>query len=338
MKTCSDGPKALTFALLRLLADGEFHSGEDMAGQLGISRASVNGALAEAETYGLTLYRVRGRGYRLIDPPQWLDPASIAHHLGKQHKNFHLTVLDTTPSTNTTLLKGISEGLASGSVVAAEWQDKGRGRMGRTWHSSLGNALTFSMLWRFTCGLGALSGLSLAAGVALIRALRSAGATSAQLKWPNDVLDGNGAKLAGVLIEAQGDMLGPSAVVIGIGLNLTMPQDILRQLGRPAAGLANSCPVLPERNQLFAAILLELRRVLLEFETHGFKGLHTEWENYHALQNCPVRLAMPDGSHLAGIARGVTDDGALLFETSGEVQTIHAGEISLTAEPQYAAA
>ncbi|HEY5993783.1 MAG TPA: biotin--[acetyl-CoA-carboxylase] ligase [Gallionellaceae bacterium] len=338
MKPGSDGPKALTFSLLRLLADGEFHSGEAMARQLGVSRASVNGALGEAENFGLTLYRVRGRGYRLLDPPHWLDAASIARHLGKHHGDFHITILDSAPSTNTLLLRHLSEGAPSGSVLAAEWQGKGRGRMGRAWHSSLGNALTFSLLWRFDCGLGALSGLSLAVGVALIRALRTLGISGARLKWPNDVLNGSGAKLAGVLVEAQGDMLGPSAVVIGVGLNLTLPQTVLQQIDRPAAGLADSCSALPDRNHLLAAILLELGNVLREFGAHGFNAVHAEWESYHALQNRAVRLALPDGSHLAGVARGVSDEGALLLETNAEVKIIHAGEISLTAETQHATA
>lgn len=338
MKPASIGLKPLTFALLRLLADGEFHSGEAMAGQLGVSRASVNGALSEAETLGLVLYRVRGRGYRLVDPPQWLDSASIARHLGKQHKAFHLAILDSAPSTNTLLLRQMAEGAPSGSVLAAERQTGGRGRMGRAWHSGLGNALTFSLLWRFDCGLGALSGLSLAVGIALIRALRSLGVTGTALKWPNDVLDRNGAKLAGVLIEAQGDMLGPSAVVIGIGLNLRLPQNLLRQIGRPAAGLADSCPALPDRNHLFAAILLELGNILREFGTRGFRVLHAEWESCHAMQNRPVRLTLADGSHLRGIARGVTNEGALLLETQAGVQVFHAGEISLTAEAEHVAA
>lgn len=335
MKPGSDGPKPLTFALLRLLADGEFHSGEAMARQLGVSRASVNGALSEAETFGLMLYRVRGRGYRLIDPPQWLDAAAIARHLGKHRKEFHLTILGSATSTNTLLMRQMPEGSPSGSVLAAEWQSGGRGRRGRAWHSGLGNALTFSLLWRFECGLGALAGLSLAVGITLIRALRALGITGAALKWPNDVLDKNGAKLAGVLIEAQGDMLGPSAVVIGIGLNLKMPQSILRQIDRPAAGLADFCPAMPDRNHLFAAILLELGKILREFGTHGFDALHAEWESYHAMQDRPVRLTLADGSHLSGIARGVTDEGALLLETNGGVQIFHAGEISLTAETEH---
>src|SRR5512135_2220475 len=143
MKAALTGPRPLTFALLRLLADGEFHSGEAMAHQLSVSRASVNNALREAEDFGLMLYRIRGRGYRLIDPPQWLDTTCIARHLGKQRKFFHLTLLDSAPSSNTLLMQQMAQDAPSGSVLAVEWQTGGRGRMGRTWHSGLGNALTF---------------------------------------------------------------------------------------------------------------------------------------------------------------------------------------------------
>ncbi len=338
MRPAPDGPKPLTFALLRLLADGEFHSGEALAQQLEVSRASVNNALRDAENFGLTLYRVRGRGYRLVDPPQWLDAALIARHLGKQRKTYQITVLENAASSNTLLMGQMAQGAPAGTVLAVEWQSRGRGRMGRIWHSGLGNALTFSLLWRFDCGLAGLSGLSLAVGVALVRALRSCGLAEVHLKWPNDVLDRNGSKLAGVLIEAQGDMLGPSAVVIGIGLNLTLPQQVLRHIDRPAAGLAGSPHTAPDRNLLLAAILLELGGMLRDFAIQGFAGLRTEWEGHHALQNRRVRLALPDGSHLPGIARGVTGDGALVLETERGMQTFNAGEISLTADAEPALA
>jgi len=340
-----DMPAPLTFTLLRLLVDGEFHSGETLAQRLGISRASVNNALRGMDSYGLALYRVRGRGYCLHNPPQWLDVALIARHLGGQGGKFQIEILDRTPSSNTLLLQRAAQGAPGGSVLAVEWQSGGRGRLGRTWHAGLGNALTFSLLWRFERGLAALSGLSLAVGVALIRVLRALGVVGAQLKWPNDVL-GPGGKLAGILTEAQGDVLGPSAVVIGIGLNLTVPQHLLTQIEQPVDSLADAMAAVseiagpeiavpgidvPERNYLLALILLELREILREFGTHGFAALRTEWESYHVLHNRMVRLLLPDGSHVAGIARGVTGNGALMLETAQGEKIFHAGEISLRA-------
>ena len=346
MKTAMDDsqqqePGTLTFTLLRLLADGEFHSGEVLAQQLGISRASVSNALRGVENYGLKLYSVRGRGYCLNPSPQWLDATRIADHMGEQGKNFQIEILDSAISSNTLLLQRTrtdvaTRGAPSGSVLAVEWQSSGRGRLGRTWHSGLGNALTFSLLWRFGCGLSALSGLSLAAGVALIRALRVLGVESAQLKWPNDVLGSKG-KLAGILIEAQGDMLGPSAVVIGIGLNLSLQQQVLRQIDQPVTSLAEMTPNVPERNQLLAVILFEMAGVLREFDTHGFVMLRKEWQSYHGFQDKPVQLLLPDGSRVMGIVRGVAEDGALELETMHEIKRFNVGEVSLRSVEHAAA-
>lgn len=324
--------KPLTFVLLRLLQDGEFHSGEVLAQRLGISRASVSNALRGMEHLGLVLYSVRGRGYCLHYPPQWLEGASIEHHLGDLAAHFKLEIVDSADSSNTQLLQRAARGSPSGSVLAVEWQTGGRGRMGRMWHTGLGNALTFSLLWRFEQGLSALSGLSLVAGIALIRVLRAHGMGAVQLKWPNDVLGNNG-KLAGILIEAQGDMLGPSAVVLGIGLNISLPQHLRSQIDQPVSCLTEIAALqpgarVPERNVLLAKLLRELRSTLIEFARHGFAPFRTEWHSYHAFHNQPIKLMLPDGSNLAGVARGVTDNGALMLETALGTQICHAGELT----------
>lgn len=321
-------PSATAFTLLRRLSDGEFHSGEALAQQLGISRASVSNALRDAADYGLDLYSVRGRGYCLRHPPQWLDAVRINGHLGKQAKHFNIEVAECATSSNTEMLKRASAGAGNGSVLALEWQSGGRGRLGREWHSGMGNALTFSLLWRFDCGLGALSGLSLAAGVALLRALRSLDVPSAQLKWPNDVL-ANGKKLAGILIEAQGDMLGPSAVVIGIGINVRLPQPVQRKIGQPVTCLAEMAVQPPDRNRLLAAVLGELHAMLGEFAASGFAALREEWISHHALHGKPVEVHLPGGARVLGTACGVDEGGALVVETAGGVKTFNAGEVSL---------
>lgn len=331
-------PGPMTFAVLRLLADGAFHSGEMLAQRLGISRTSVNNALRGLAHYGLTLHSVRGRGYRLVNSPQWLDTQAIARHLGDQAASFHLEIRDGAPSSNTELLQRARQdaNLPSGSVLALEWQSAGRGRLGRTWLSGLGNALTFSLLWRFAGGLSTLSGLSLAAGVAVIRALRRLGIEGAQLKWPNDVLGNNG-KLAGILIEAQGDMLGPCAVVIGIGINLEMPPAMPERIGQAVTCLADLTTEPPDRNRLLALLLRELGNVLHDFAATGFAGLRSEWESYHGLQDQVVQLLLPDGATLPGIALGVTDDGALRLETNQGMKIFNAGEISLRRSGRHAA-
>lgn len=322
----TDIAHARTWQLLALLADGRFHSGEVLAVQLGVSRASVCNALADVADYGVALQRIRGRGYRLARPWQRLEKDEISGWLGKQAGQFDIEILPQAASSNTLLLQRAVLGAPGGSVLAVELQTAGRGRMGRVWHSGLGSALTFSLLWRFDCGLNALSGLSLAVGLAIVRALNGLGAQGVQLKWPNDILAGHG-KLGGVLIEAQGDMLGPSAVVIGIGLNCTLPAGLVRQIDQSAGALDEVCRNMPARNQLLAAVLQELAGVLREFAQAGFIALRDEWQRYHIHQDKPVRLQLPDGSTISGIARGVSDSGELCVETAQGMQRFNSGEV-----------
>jgi BirA family biotin operon repressor/biotin-[acetyl-CoA-carboxylase] ligase len=192
----------------------------------------------------------------------------------------------------------------------------------------LGNALTFSLLWRFEFGLSAISGLSLAVGVAMMRALGKLGVAGIGLKWPNDILTSRG-KLAGILIEAQGDMLGPSAVVIGIGLNLRLPRTVQQHIDQPVTDLAHSVGEMPERNRLLALLLQELANMLGVFAKRGFSPLRTEWESYHVYQNKQVKMLLPDGTQTIGVVHGVNDEGALRVETKQGMQIFHAGEISL---------
>ena len=322
-----------TWQLLRLLADGEFHSGDALGHQLGVSRATVFAALADVETHGVVLQRIRGRGYRLVQSWACLNTPEINQALGDTANIFNIELLQQASSSNTELLRRSTQSAQSGTVLAVELQTSGRGRVGRVWHSGLGNALTFSLLWRFDFGLNALSGLSLAVGVGIIRALRQFAVTGVGLKWPNDILvchdNPLAGKLGGVLIEAQGDMHGPSAVVIGIGINCSLPLLIEQRITQPAAAINQLCTISPGRNQLLAAVLQELASVLDEFSRTGFSSLRAEWEQYHAQQNAPVQLQMPDGRLIYGIARGVSNSGELMLETQGGIRQFNSGEVGV---------
>lgn len=320
--------KPITCHVLRRLADGDFHSGEVLARALGLSRASVWLAVREIGAAGLEVYRVRGRGYRLAQPLSLLEREAVLRELGADAAYFEIEILDSVSSTNTLALQRAQQGAPSALVVAAELQEAGRGRMGRTWHSGVGGALTFSVLWRFTQGAAFVSGLSLAIGVALMRALRTLGLDEAGLKWPNDVV-WRGGKLAGILIEMQGDMLGPSAAAIGIGVNLRLSDAVRGRIDQPAADLETACGRLLDRNRLLALLLKELRRVLEAFAREGLAPFHAEWQRYHAHQNQIVTLILPDARREQGYARGVAEDGALLIETPAGVRRYHSGEISL---------
>ncbi len=318
---------ALTFQALRLLAGGEFRSGEDMARALGVSRATVWNAVHALDGAGIEVFKVRGRGYKLAEPLALLERAAIERYLSVHAARFGLDVLATAASTNTLLLERPAAAPA-GSVIAAEWQTQGRGRAGRAWHSTLGAALTFSSLWRFEQGAGFLAGLSLAVGVALVRALAKLGVPDAGLKWPNDVM-WRGCKLAGILIEMQGDMLGPSAAVIGIGLNCRLPEAVRARIDQPVTDLATASGAVPDRNRVLALILLELESALKAFARDGFTALRNEWQRRHIYQGKAVQVTLPDGSAIEGTAEGVADDGTLLLATKTGRRRFHSGEVSL---------
>ena len=316
----------LTFPILNLLADGQFHSGEALAQRFKVTRATIWNAIQHAESLGVEVFSVRGRGYKLPQAIELLDKDLVLNAIGEQRAWFNLQILDTVTSTNTYLMQ--QKGVAHATCVAAHIQTQGKGRRGRTWVSQLGASLTFSLLWRFQCGAAALSGLSLAVGVALIRAFNSLNVSHAQLKWPNDVLVDR-KKLTGILIELQGDLEGPSAAVIGVGVNLNLPKNVLDSIDQPAIDLANVSAKPINQSELLGAILKHLADVLSGFETHGFIGLRDEWLSYHAYDNKPVRMLLPNGTAINGVVKNVADDGILLVETALGLQRFSAGEISL---------
>jgi BirA family biotin operon repressor/biotin-[acetyl-CoA-carboxylase] ligase len=258
----------------------------------------------------------------------WLDKNQIRSGLGDKAGFFDLEIADCLASTNSRLLEKAVQGAPHGSCVITEMQTAGRGRRGREWHANLGGSLTFSLLWRFNQGAGFLSGLSLAVGVALMRALGHAGVSGAGLKWPNDVLHRH-RKLAGILIELQGDMLGPSAAVIGIGINLKLSGKVLNRIDQAVVDLHSIGGNVLERNLLLANILLHLADVLNEFDAGGFASLREEWLQHHAFHEKQVLLMLPDGSQHEGHLLDVAEDGALLVRTSAGKQRFTSGEISL---------
>lgn len=314
----------LAFAVLRALADGKFHSGEAIARELGCSRTLIWQAVHTIESdFGLTVFSVRGQGYRLERPFDWLDVAAIRRGLSPASADvWTVAVADQVDSTNTQLMAHAASDGLHGLVLAAESQTAGRGRLGRRWHARLGTCLMFSLLWRFERGLAELAGLSLAVGVALARVLRRLDAPVA-LKWPNDLLL-DGRKLVGVLIELSGDALGPAAVVIGIGVNLRPPAEI----DQPVAALSD-CGIDIDRNTLLALLLDELQPVLVEFNAYGFAPFANEWMALSSHQDRPVRLSFSHGDPVDGIARGVAANGALLVETVDGLRVFHVGEVSL---------
>lgn len=320
---------ALTFQALRRLADGRFHSGEDIARSLSRSRATLSAALKRAPELGVELFSIPGKGYRLAAPIEFLDADAINERLRAVDSRLRLEVVDEIESTSTRLLQMAAQGAPTGSCLAAEWQSSGRGRRGRSWVSSLGGSLTFSLLWRFERGAGHLGGLSLAVGEAVGRALRESGVERAQVKWPNDVVS-DFRKLAGILVEASGEMQGPSTAVIGVGVNYRLGGTVLDRIDQPVTDVSQCSPVAPARGELLARLLATLGRALDDFDRAGFSASRDAWRAMHAYQGRRVRVSPGRDAAFDAEVVDVAPDGALVVATTdGRTLHLSSAEISL---------
>lgn len=318
---------ALTFLALRRLADGRFHSGEEVARELGRSRAALSEALKRAPGMGIEIFSVRGRGYRLAEPIEFLDQAEVNRALADA--GVRVEVVDEVDSTSTRLLAMAAAGATSGTCLAAEWQSAGRGRRGRSWVSALGGSLTFSLLWRFERGAGHLAGLSLAVGAAAARALAACGVERVQVKWPNDVVV-DFRKLAGILVETSGEMQGPSVAVIGIGVNYRLGAGALEHIDQPVTDVARTSSRVPSRGALLATLLTELAATLRRFDAHGFAVERDAWRSLHAYQGRRVRVLPHHEPAFDAEVSDVAPDGALVVTLpDGRSLSLASAEISL---------
>lgn len=258
-----------------------------------------------------------------------IDPARLQTLLGNARGRFDVDALAECTSTSTLLLERASHGAPAGTVIIADRQTAGRGRRGRHWQSSAAqpeNSLTFSLLWRFDDGVERLTGLSLAVGVAVARALTACGAQGITLKWPNDILFAD-AKLGGVLVELQSETRGMLAV-IGIGLNL-LPGSEQNGFDHSVASLAQALSPVPDRHVLLAGLLNELAVTLDRFTDGGFATLRAEWQQYHAWQDRPVQVLHDGSIQKEGICCGADTDGALLIRTTAGLERCLSGDLSL---------
>ena len=327
----------LGFSLLRQLADGAFHSGEDLAATVGLTRARVSQLLKQAETAGLSLERVRGLGYRLTATPDFLDADQVRRSLhdiagkGTVFPPLDIEVVDQVGSTSTELLRRAQRRDIHGQVLAAEWQTAGRGRRGKAWTAVAGGSLTFSIGWRYEQGAGFLAGLSLAVGVAVVKALEAEGLAGVELKWPNDLVHKH-LKVGGILVELNGDALGPSIVVVGVGLNVRLPVEVRRNIEQPVSDLTTvagrGAPAI-DRNHLLARLSAELAATLEAYSRSGFPAFAAEWQHRHAYHGKPVKLLLPDGASVKGTVAGVDSTGALVLADGPRRARFLSGEISL---------
>jgi len=316
-------------SLLTILADGQFHSGQELGEQLKVSRSAIWKQMRKLEDFGIEVYSVKGRGYRLPGGLDLLDESQFHSGLDEDVASllgeacFELSI----PSTNLVAMQQLQQYGGHGRLYVAEQQTAGRGRRGRHWVSPFARNLYFSLVWRFPQGAAALEGLSLAVGLGLARGLQRLGLQGVELKWPNDLL-WQGRKLAGILLEMSGEASGDCQVVTGVGLNIAMPDELATEIGQPWVDLRQICGTTPPRTAVLSALINELVPVMTAFSRDGFEPFRDEW---HTLDACrDQRVSLNFGLNaVEGVCRGVSDSGALVLETASGVESFHGGEVSL---------
>lgn len=312
-------------------------NGDALARTTGQTRAAVWKRIAALRDAGVPITARPGCGYTLAHPLELLDADLIREALPAPVKRSlaALEIAWTLDSTNSELLRRPPPERGTEALLA-ERQTGGRGRRGREWASPLAANIYLSLSRMFSGGLARLPGLSLVAGVAAAEALAGLGYPGVALKWPNDLVverDGRFRKLGGLLVEGGGENAGPVRAVIGLGLNVRMPDGQSAHITQPWIDLATlgaqaDVDAVRPRNRVVAGVLAQLLPALDAFDAHGLAPFLSRYAAFDALAGRTIALHAHDGTHPAR-ALGLAADGALRVSIDGVEQRVHSGEVSV---------
>lgn len=311
--------------LLALLSDGHFRSGEQLSALLGVSRATVRNRLERiSSSSGLSIHRVSGKGYRLSRPITLLDRDRLGVALSEQ--GWHLRLLPEVDSTSAECRRQLSQSVGPPLLVIAEHQHDGRGRRGRVWVSPAFENITASLLLRVPPGLKDLPAISLVVAFAVCKSLEALGFQGVALKWPNDVYL-SGKKVAGVLLELNGDPTDSCFLIIGIGLNVNqyLGSDVIDQAWTSLCLAAGS---LQDRTDIAIVLFRHLSECLEDFFTQGFSAFRERWESLLLWRGQACSLVAGD-TVITGDLLGLSETGELRLEIEGKERSYCAGELSL---------
>ncbi|RYZ71009.1 MAG: bifunctional biotin--[acetyl-CoA-carboxylase] ligase/biotin operon repressor BirA [Lysobacteraceae bacterium] len=303
-------------------------SGDTLAHEAGLTRAAMWKRIQALRGAGVEIDAQPGRGYALRHAPELLQVESLVDGLPTAVRAgiASIEIAWSLDSTNSELLRRPAPEQRV-AVLLAERQTAGRGRRGKQWASPLAAHLYLSLSRQFSGGLARLGGLSLVAGVAVVEALQGCGLSGVGLKWPNDLVV-QGRKLGGLLVEGGGEHAGPVRAVIGLGLNVRMPEAAATAIDQPWTDLATLQADPPSRNRIAVALLSHLVPALEQFDAQGLAPFLPRYAAVDALAGHEVRVQVGAATH-AGTALGVAPDGALRVRIGEHEQVFHAGEVSV---------
>jgi len=319
--------KTVKEQLIRALANGEFISGQQFGKEIGVSRAAISNQVKTLTDMGLDIFRVTGKGYKLAQPIDLLSLSLIENYLTQLSSNRpFIEVHSIIDSTNSYLLRKIPN-INKAQTCIAEYQQAGRGRRGRKWQSPFGSHLYLSMYWPLEQGMSEAMGLSLVIGLAISDAIQSFVPNKVELKWPNDVYV-SGKKIAGILVELEGQAQGLSHCVVGVGLNVQMPKSTSTEIDQPWTDLKSHYSASIDRNKLVAEVIHCIYQRLEQHQALGFASMLEQWHQQDLFLNKAVKIITGNRETL-GTYRGVNEQGAMLLEVNGKVSPVYGGEVSL---------
>ena len=308
-------------------ARDEYISGAELAGQLGVSRTAVWKAIGQLKAQGYLIESVTNRGYRLSSRSDVLSAAGVEKYLKNQSLN--IRVVDTVDSTNAAMKRMAAEGAPQGSVLIANQQSAGRGRMGRSFFSPPGTGIYMSLLLRPRMDAQRATLVTASAAVAVAEAIEQLSGEPVQIKWVNDVLF-HGRKVCGILTEAAMDFESGMIdyVVPGIGVNTAVPEEGFPPELQGIAGAAFGAAWVPELRCRLAAEILD--RFMGYYACLGSRDCYEAYKSRSVVLGKDVQLLSPGREAIPARVLDIDEDFALIVETGdGQVQRVNAGEVSL---------
>ncbi len=316
-------------SLLSLLEaeSGEYVSGEEISRKLNVSRTAVWKQVRKLEADGYLIEAVPRLGYRLTGKPSRLSVYELLPKLNTKRFGRDIRLLDVVPSTQDELRRLAEDGASEGTLVIAEQQTSGRGRMGRSWISPAGKGIWMSLLLRPPIPLPLTPQLTLLAAVALSRAISRVVPVTIGIKWPNDLLV-NGKKISGILLESAAEDERLRYVVVGMGISANLdPEDYPEELLLKAVSLKMASGNSVNRTDLIASILEEFELLYELYLEQGFGPVRALWEAHAVTLNKQALLQTPQGP-VQGVPRGLDDMGGLQVELEdGSYRTVYSAEV-----------
>jgi BirA family transcriptional regulator, biotin operon repressor / biotin---[acetyl-CoA-carboxylase] ligase len=314
--------------ILGILSQNDFISGESLGKQLGISRPAVGKYITQLKGEGFVIESLSGKGYRLKAVPDILYPDLIRQKVGTRYFGKHIFHFLSIDSTNIQARAMAADGAREGTLLVAEYQEKGKGRLNRQWQSPSGKNLLFSLILRPEWPPQQAFFGTVLASVSLCRAIEDTAGIKAGIKWPNDIYT-NQKKLAGILTEVSADPDRIEYMVVGIGINCNWSPPKPPPDGQPATSLLKETGQKVSRLALLTRFLGQAEKLYDRAKREGVSWLREEWNHYSLVNNHRLTISS-NQKKWNGVGKGIDDQGALILELDdGRQEKFLAGDVQL---------